>query len=323
LRDAQQPDLKGNKIPAKATDGALFWVKMDNVPMIGRTLVFDPRKGISSNFDCGCTLHCPLGYVALNVTPTSTTVTVGNSQQFNATETWGDCSGIYYYYDETYSSAWTSGAPSICTVNNTGDATGAAPGSASITATYTDSKYRYSVADGTCNDYSVTRSASGTVNVVAVPTNFRQTSTSDAGNGDLHFTYAWDSTSGNLADLSACTVGEIVTYQGGNPFNWPSPPFPANSNQNPIVADGAATGGLGVDDNYLYPSSTFVKPYSIASFTATQYFRYKCTNVNNGNYVNLLGPLSITRSVQQNTDGTWKFIVTKPTNGQATISPLP
>jgi hypothetical protein len=142
LRDAQQPDLNGNKIPAKATDGDLFWVKMDNVPMIGRTLVINSRRGISSNFDCSCTLHCPLGYVALSVAPTSASVAVGNSQQFTAKETWGDCSGLYYYYDETYSATWSSSS-SACTVGNgglgsSGLATCASVGSANITATYTD-----------------------------------------------------------------------------------------------------------------------------------------------------------------------------------------
>jgi len=322
-----KPDMFGNTIPARATDGSLFWVKMDRVPMIGRTLVFSSHKGISSNFDCSCTLHCPQGYLALSVAPSSTTMTINGTQQFTATERWGDCSGLIYYYDQTTSSTWTSNS-SACTVGNnglgsSGLATGVAPGSATIKASYTDDVPHWSVALQDCVDNYIQRSASGTANVVAVPTNFRQTSTSDLGNGDVHFTYAWGSTSGNLADLSACTVGEIVTYPGGNPYHWQSPPFPANSTSNPTVSDVAATAGAGVDDNFLYPSSTFVRPYSAASFTATQFFRYKCTNINGGNYVNLLGPLSITRSVQQNTNGTWRFTVTKPTNGQATINALP
>ncbi len=64
-------------------------------------------------------------------------------------------------------------------------------------------------------------------------------------------------------------------------------------------------------------------PYKASSFTGTQYYRYKCTNYNNGNYVNLIGPLSIVRAVSKNANGTWKFTVTKPTGGSATINPLP
>jgi hypothetical protein len=212
---------------------------------------------------------------------------------------------------------WLTANTAIATVDSYGTHTGVSVGS-------TTSSTWANLREGSNGLYCprLRFSPAGTANVHSVPVNFRQTNTSDAGNGDLHFAYAWDSSSGNLADLSACTVGEIVTYPGSNPYNW-SPPFPANSSTNPFVAEGAATAGIGVDDNQLYPSSTFVKPYSAANFTATQNFRYRCTNTNNGAYAALLGPLSITRSVQQNTNGTWKFTVTKPTNGQAIINPLP
>ena len=155
------------------------------------------------------------------------------------------------------------------------------------------------------------------------PINFRQTSVIDAGSGDLRFTYAWNSSSGTLSDLSNCTVGEIVTYPGSqNPFPFPSPPFPAVASPNPTVDDLAATTGTFQDDNKV-GTGIFVRPYSASSFTATQNFRYKCTNYNGGNYVNLMGPLSIVRSVSMNTNGTWKFTGTKPTGGTATINPLP
>ena len=43
--------------------------------------------------------------------------------------------------------------------------------------------------------------------VATTPKNFHQTSTADLGNGDLYFTYAWESSTGNLADLSSWTGG--------------------------------------------------------------------------------------------------------------------
>jgi hypothetical protein len=113
--------------------------------------------------------------------------------------------------------------------------------------------------------------------------------------------------SGNLKDLalSDCTMGEIVTYPGTTDFAWPSPPFPANSSTSPTIIDFPAfTGGL-KDDHKLAPSTTFVKPYLNKSFMATQFYRYKCSCANNGNYVNVLGPLTITRQVSQNSDGTF------------------
>jgi len=119
-------------------------------------------------------------------------------------------------------------------------------------------------------------------------------------------------------------VGEIVTYGGSNPFAFPSPPFPAKTSvPNPTVSAQPATDGALNDDNKLGSNTTFVKPYKTSSFTATQYFRYQCSNSNNGDFVNMLGPLSIVRSVSENTNDSWKFTVTKPTNGVATINPLP
>ena len=42
LRDAQQPDCKNNKIPAAAADGSVTWVRLDNVPVMGRLMVNKP-----------------------------------------------------------------------------------------------------------------------------------------------------------------------------------------------------------------------------------------------------------------------------------------
>jgi hypothetical protein len=163
---------------------------------------------------------------------------------------------------------------------------------------------------------------SADTNVCAVPTNFHAYSCGDNGNGDLHFVYTWESTSGSLSDLTMCTVGEIVTYPGTqNPWPAPSPPFPPNTYANPTINDEAATSGTFTDD-HLLRDTTFVKPYSASSYNATQYYRYKCTCSNNGNYVNLQGPLSIARSVSQNSNGSWKFTVTK-SGCSATINPLP
>jgi hypothetical protein len=171
---------------------------------------------------------------------------------------------------------------------------------------------------------NVNMPASQTVTVsCAVPTNIQQTACSDKGNGDLHFDYSFSSSTGKITDLSSCTVGEIVTYPGTqDPFPFPSPPMPADAYPNPTVNDFSATKGSFTDDHFLTPSTTFVKPYSASSFTATQYYRYKCACANGGNYVNMVGPLSIVRSVTQNPNGSWKFTVTK-SNCSAKIDPLP
>jgi YD repeat-containing protein len=155
------------------------------------------------------------------------------------------------------------------------------------------------------------------INVVCpVPINFNQVADSD-NNGVLHLEYAWQSSTGNLADLDNCTVGEIVTYPSGNPYA-PGSPFTATA-PNPTVIDAPATTGAGVDNHSMFGVSS---PYSAASFTATQYYRYRCTCANGGNYVNMVGPLSIVRQVSQNPNGSWKYNITKPF-GSATKNPLP
>ena len=44
------------------------------------------------------------------------------------------------------------------------------------------------------------------------PVNFRQVSVSSDKDGNLHFTYEWRSSSGHIADLSNCVIGELVEY---------------------------------------------------------------------------------------------------------------
>jgi hypothetical protein len=312
----QVPDKNGKFLPQDLTSGS-YQLRDLSDKFIGSLyegkIVYDKTFGhvtYGCANCCGYSLSLALWYNPLGIPFQGTS---GNGA--NAYDT---CSGLYDDVSDAAYGNWTTWNSSIATVDYYGTHTGRGVGS---TTSSTSALLQISSIQVTCPVRQ--SSGRGNDNVNAVPVNFRQTSTSDAGNGDLHFAYAWDSSSGHLADLSACTVGEIVTYPGSNPYNWQSPPFPADSSTNPTIAEGAATAGNGVDDNQLYPSTTFVKPYSAASFTATQYFRYRCTNINNGAYATLLGPLSITRSVQQNTNGTWKFTVTKPTNGQATINPLP
>ena len=52
-------------------------------------------------------------------------------------------------------------------------------------------------------------------------------------------------------------------------------------------------------------------PFRAAQFTATQYYRYKCDNVNGGRYVNLTRPISILRQFYQNADGSWTYKCSK------------
>jgi hypothetical protein len=143
-----------------------------------------------------------------------------------------------------------------------------------------------------------------------VPTNFQETGSSDS-NGILYFTLTWGSSSGNLQDLAGCTVNENVSYPGGNPYYFNSPPYQAGSNwPNPTIQPVPPVNAQNdiAYDTHGHPA--FQGPYRADYFTATQYYQYSCT-CNNSSNVPLAGPISITRSVTQNSNGTWKYTVTK------------
>lgn len=165
---------------------------------------------------------------------------------------------------------------------------------------------------GTPTGFTLTREC-------AIPINFHETGSSDAGNGVLHFDYEWQSSTGKLSDLSDCLVGEAVDYESSD-FPLPSPPFPADLDpDNPTEKSITASSGVGQDN---HSTGTFVAPYKAASFTATQIYRYSCPCHKNGEWETLMGPHSIVRSVTQNADKSWRFTITK-TGQSATINPLP
>lgn len=272
LRDAQKPDLFGNKIPAKATDGSLFWVKMDKVPMIGRTLVFSLRNGISSNFDCSCTYHCAIGYSALNVAPTSVNLLIGNSKQFTATETWEDCSGLPYYYDRTLGASWTSG--SACNVSSTGNATGVAGGLANITATYSDDHYHWSVAQQECIDAFIPKSNFGTANVqvptslsIVVGTDLGSTSEAACTTSDGHagcgvtrtFKYQVNDQNGNPIAMANMPFGDVICNTSTNQLNLKGYKTTCGG------TTGSCSGTQGPCDQFTDPNGQFTETLTLCA----------------------------------------------------------
>jgi len=129
--------------------------------------------------------------------------------------------------------------------------------------------------DGTCCDVSNCEICKNDTCVRAVPTNMHQTYVEDMGDGVLYFEYDWESTTGDLADLGNCRVGEKVDYQGGgNPYCFPSPPWAAGTcRDNPYFSSHLATSG-GFGD--IHTPGSFTKPYQVDSVTATQVYQYHC-----------------------------------------------
>ena len=183
-----------------------------------------------------------------------------------------------------------------------------------------------------CN-YKSSQPAACPSPICAVPVNFRQTLVEALGEDigvHLEFEYRWDSSTGNPADLASCEVGEIVDYPGIGPgFFYPSPPFPTNPTNGiadpteaPVPFARGSDGVIG-DRNLVPGIGAFRTPYSFSSVTSTQNWRYRCPCKNAGAWINVFGPLSINRSVSQNTNGSWKYTITKPIGGATSFDPLP
>jgi len=150
----------------------------------------------------------------------------------------------------------------------------------------------------------------------ARPVNFHAVMVAALANGTLRFQYDWESSTGNLDDLSNCRVGEIVTYPGtGAAYKWPAPMV--KKTINPTEDSVSGPSAVFVDDHF--PPNSFTHPLNSASFSATQKYRYKCGS---GGYVYLTGSMIIKRTVTRNSNGSWKYTVTK-SGSSATIDPIP
>ncbi len=141
--------------------------------------------------------------------------------------------------------------------------------------------------------------------VCAIPTNFHQTEGSGAA-GILHFKYEWGSSTGSLADLGSCVVGEEIRFPSTtNIFVWPLPWIYTNSN--PDAGEGPATRQFLTDAHSGLPYTT-PRP---ATVTIQQNYYFKCPCHNNGDRVILEGPVPITRTIFEASPGSWVYQIWK------------
>ncbi len=159
LRDAQTPDFKKNKIPGGATDGSVSWIRLDNVPVMGRLVVLERRGGVASSYDY-CPCPCPPNFSSVSVSPPSIVGLPGDTTQCAATGHYTDCNFLDWPEDIRLNANWSSNNIVVATVNSTGFATAAACGTANIIATFTDVTYPFAPS-GFCSPVSrVTKSGS-------------------------------------------------------------------------------------------------------------------------------------------------------------------
>ncbi len=139
-----------------------------------------------------------------------------------------------------------------------------------------------------------------------VPTNFRQTAGYDKGGGELRFTYDWDASYGPKSALTG-SMGELVTY-ATNPT--PRPPFDllvTNPTETPPgVIPASNPTGMGDTQKFIGCRT----PYSTVTYVGTQYYRYKTDC--DANWVNIMGPITITRTIEV-IGGVWTYKIVKST----------
>ena len=310
----QTVDKHGHVLPADLTTGAYRIRDLADSATGG---VYEGKVTVDKTYGhaaYGCTLCCGPITPFMEFNPLD--VAVGNVSNQGVIA--GDsCNGQQLDVTSDFLTWWTDNT-SIATANGNqikGVALGTTNNRATSKSMYWGRPAYAHICPGS------TPSATGGTNVsCAVPTNYRQTSgTGDNSTGVINFQYEWNSSTGNLADLSACTIKEVVTYPGGNPFTWPSPPFAANQTSPNPTSPTPVPGKNGIAyDSHGHPN--FQTPYQATSFTATQYYQYVCPCTNGGQPVNLMGPLYIFRSVQTSS-GTWTYTVTK--SGVSATETLP
>jgi hypothetical protein len=157
----------------------------------------------------------------------------------------------------------------------------------------------------------------------AIPVEFRQTVAFVSG-VTPHFEYKWGSSSGNLADLSACKVQETITFVGPNPYPWASPPYLPNQlvvwPDHGLTPISGTLGGLQDDHGH---ADGWLKPYVHNLSTSNQVYEFQCLYYQNNTWTRLMplnGTIPITREIKQNST-TWSYTISK--SGLVAIGNLP
>jgi len=304
----QIPDDEGNIIPAGIHEGSakISGTEGDyeNILVAMDAGTYNVRKATCFQFCHGC-----FGVTSYSVSPSSFAIATGSQQQLTFIANWTNGN------QTSESGSWSTSNSSLASVGS-GLVTGVGSGSVTITAQTNGTPDPDGFVTPECEPFKWTcpldyigGSASSSGNVTqAIPTNFIASPGAQLNTGALFFTYSWSSSSGKLADLSTCTGGESVFYPGStSPYIWPLPMV--QSTFNPEVNKGPASGGGFEDTNS--PPNSFQQPYSSAGFNATQRIWWSCPYWNSGNLNYFVPDITIARSVFKDTDGFWKYTITK------------
>lgn len=303
-------DREGNTIPPGITSGVYEFDQVDD-DMVGS--LYEGKLILDSTFGhaiYGCANCC--GYYAGDLAPNPFGIGVGFTGQDRIYVENG-CTGAITERT-TYGFSWLTGNSTIAGINSSGLVSAFTPGQTTS---------RAFINLRTPEVWNCPQQQQEVGNTVAatcaVPINFRKELAAALPDGTLSIRYAWDSSTGVRADLAGCVIAELVEYPGSyGTYTWPRPPF-GSQTPNPDSHSGNGANGIFLDKHY--PPTSWVTPYIAASFQASQLYQYVCPCANGGNQVHLAN-YTITRAVTRNTDGTYKYTVTKGADS-ATLNPLP
>ena len=147
------------------------------------------------------------------------------------------------------------------------------------------------------------------------PINWTHTNPRDHGADGIRIDIAWDSSTGNLPDLTDCTVREVVNY---DPI--PNPPFLWNP-PNPTILTVPGVNGVAMDTHSYPPGlrTGITNPRQNGTATANQVYQYRCTGSGcSGMWTDFPGQTyAITREVFAEFVrlNPWRYRITKEATG--------
>jgi hypothetical protein len=130
---------------SRAVHGQLAWHQVTPATMIGRAEQTNVKDGIARSFSCnsGCCDYYSFGSAWFD--PGGLTGAVGGSATFHGYEAFESCGGYHYSDAAAYADTWTSSAPSVATVDSSGNVGYETVGTATIEGDFPYDAYYWDV----------------------------------------------------------------------------------------------------------------------------------------------------------------------------------
>ncbi|MCG3161303.1 MAG: hypothetical protein JMDDDDMK_02454 [Acidobacteria bacterium] len=167
IRDAQVKGSRDDTLPLDVTKGHVYWTIFGSTEkaLIGRAQTVDPVGGMASTYECQ-TCSCSAetsgfttGYYSGKVEPIGEDYAEpGGTRNYRAMQQDYNCyGGGGSWFDVSTSVQWSTGNPSIATINSFGTVTAQnQPGTTSVMATWTAYNYQWNPNNEYCDTFSRT-----------------------------------------------------------------------------------------------------------------------------------------------------------------------